>query len=726
MKVKTQRQFDTERATFLLIFPNELPADRVEAVFRMLSTSTHAGVERIFGMKSIVFETWASRTGIQHRVILPRQIADHVTSQMRHLVPGLLIEPDKTRPRPNWDYGVELGMAKKNQQLMVGDAADMSTSILTAVGQALTGNEQAVLQWVIAPTVGDDFDIFQSLLSREPSNEVLADRKKKSATPNFLAVARIGSKAGSISRAKHVVQGIRDVLSMANGGMARLRSTFHQPEAVTQRINAAVTPMLFPAMLNVQELTALSGFTIGSPFVPGVPRTAGRHMYATEEVARTGRVLGKSNYPGHSRPIALDYKNAALHSYIGGRSGSGKSTLMANWISQDMENGFGVIVIDASNSNSGETLFSRTLDYIPRHRLEDAIILDVNQSRDFPVGFNILDQGDDYIVVDQFASLIQQLYPDSRGVWTRELIHHGLYALIDSGNGTLMDLLTLLRPKSEEDRVWARTVTRNVKDERIRQFWEEWALLKEEKRMNMSQALYDRLWQFNNRPELHNILGQTKSSFTMREVLQGNKILLINLAGLPEETGALIGTLLFQSLWTAAQTMTPNRGNFVYLDEVQQMTQSSTVGLDDIMARGRKHKFALTVSTQFLDGSKLSDGNKAAIVNNTGTQVIFNTSRREANLWSTEFGRHVSAEDFTTVRKYDAYAKISNDTGNGEPVSFTADPPRPPIGLSDTARNLSRIKYGKPVVQVEDEIRARRRTGSPEKSKRPNFGSRSL
>lgn len=726
MKVKTQRQFDTERVTFLLTFPNDLPADRVEAVFRMLSTSVHAGIERFFGMKSIVFETWASSAGIQHRVILPRQVADQITSQMRHLVPGLLIEPDKTRPRPNWDYSVEIGMSKKNQQLKVGDAADMSTSILTAVGQALTGNEQAILQWVIAPTVGDDFDIVQSLLSREPSNGVLADRKKKADSPNFLAVARIGSKANSIARAKHVVYGIRDVLNMSNGGMARLRTTFHQSEAVTGRINGALTPLLFPAMLNVKELTALSGFTIGSPFVPGIPRTAGRQMYATEEVARSGRILGKSNYPGHKRPIALDYKNAALHSYIGGRSGSGKSTLMANWISQDMSNGFGVIVIDASNSNSDETLFSRTLDYIPHNRLEDVIILDVNKSLDFPVGFNILDQGDGYMVVDQFASLIQQLYPDSRGVWTRELIHHGLYALIDSGKGTLMDLLTLLRPNSEEERVWARTITRNVKDERIRQFWEGWMLLKEEKRMTMSQALYDRLWQFNNRPELHNILGQSKSSFTMRDVLQGNKVLLINLAGLPEETGALIGTLLFQSLWTAAQSMTPARGNFVYLDEVQQMTQSTTVALDDIMSRGRKHLFALTVSTQYLDGSKVNDATKTAIISNSGTQVIFNTSRREANIWSNEFGRHISAEDFTTVKKYDAYAKISNEAGNGQTVSFTADPPRPAIGLGDTARNLSRIKYGKPVAQVEEEIRARRSPAPTAKSKRPNFGSRPL
>lgn len=508
MKIKTQSDFDKNRVAFLVTFPNDLAADRVEAVFRMVSSSIHSGNEHFFGMKSVAIECWASEAGIQHRIIVPRENAEHITSQMRHLVPGLFIEADTTRPRLSWDYTVEFSMSRKSQQLKVGDAADMSTGILTAISQALTDGESAVLQWVISPTTGDDFDLVESLFNRAPSKDILDDRKRKAEHPQFLAVARIGTKAKTVGRAQHVAHGIKDVLTIANGGMAKLRASYVQSSAAVARINHAQTPLLFPAVLNTRELSALVGFTIGSPFVPGLPRTAARRMYATEEVARSGRILGKSNYPGHTRPVALDYPNATLHSYIGGASGSGKSTLMANWISQDIANGFGVIVIDASNSDSDETLFSRALEYIPNTRLEDAIILDVNQSRDYPVGFNVLDQGHGYMVVDQFASLIQQLYPDSRGVWTRELIHHGLYALIDSGSGTLMDLLTLIRPNSDAERLWARKVTKSAADPRIRQFWEEWFLIKDEKRLTMSQALYDRLWQFNNRPELRNILGE--------------------------------------------------------------------------------------------------------------------------------------------------------------------------------------------------------------------------
>jgi len=724
MRLKKQGELDLERRAFIITFPNDLTEERILAMLRVLSSSVHAGgIERIFGVQTIVFETWATSTGIKHRVLIPWQIAEQVTSHIRNQIPGVVVEEDTGRRRPNWVHAVEIGMARPSHQLKVGNAADLSTGILTSVAQALTDGETAVLQWIITPANGsNDFSIIGSLLGREESPADVTDRKKKLEQPNFQVSGRIGATASTTSRAQFLVHGVVDVLRSSNGGIAYLKVLGGSTTAVGQRINQATTPWLFPCQFNMTEFAALAGFPIGSPFIPGLPRAGSRHLYATEEVARTGRRLGTSNYPGHPREIALDYDNAILHAGIFGKTGVGKTSLMANWVAQDMANGYGVVVIDASNSESDETLFRRSLGYIPDSRLGDVIILDVNKSLDRPVGFNVLDQGHAHMVVDQISGLIQQLYPDSKGVWTRELIHHGLYALIDYGNSTIMDLMALIRPRNETEKVWARDVTRSVKNVQIREFWDDWLSMKDEDRRTKTQPLYDRLWQFNNRPEIHNILGQTESAFQMHDVLEHNKILLINLAGLPEETAALLGTLLFESLWTSAQALMPSKANFVYLDEVQQMTKSS-VNLGDIMARGRKQLFGLTLATQYLSGSAISANVQSAIINNAGTKVVFATSDTEAKFWRNEFGRHVTPDDFVNVRKYDAYARIANAGGSGEAVSFTSAPPFEPLGDVAKAIELSSLKYGIPIAQVETDIAKRRSPSKSADDERPVLGS---
>ncbi|RAN78027.1 hypothetical protein B5P43_18520 [Bacillus sp. SRB_336] len=723
MRLKKQEELDSQRQSFLITFPNDLTEERILALLRVLSSSIHSGIERIWGVKTIVFETWATSTGIKHRVLLPWQIADQVTSHMRNQIPGLIIEQDKTRQRPAWNHAVEIGMARPGHQLKVGNATDMSTGILTAAAQALTDGEAAVVQWIITPATGsNEFSILGSLFGREESKESIADRQKKLEHPNFLAAGRIAAIASTDARARFLVGGLVDVLKSSNGGNAFLKVQGGATAVVGDRINQATTPWLFPCQFNVPEFAALAGFPIGAPFIPGLPRASSRHLYATEEVSRGGRLLGKSNYPGHPRPIALDYKYALVHSFIDGASGNGKSTLMANWAAQDMANGYGLIVIDASNSDSDETLFRRTLGYIPDNRLGDVIIMDINKSLDRPVGFNVLDQGHAHMVVDQISGLIQQLYPDSKGVWTRELLHHGLYALIDHGNSAIMDLMTLIRPSTDTEKVWARDVIRSVKDPRIRQFLVEWLAQKDDDRRTKSQPLYDRLWQFNNRPEIHNILGQTESAFQVRDVLEHNKILLINLAGLPDETSALLGTLLFQSLWTAVQALTPEKANFIYLDEVQQMTRSS-VNLGEVISQGRKHKFGLTLATQYLEGSKISAETKAAILNGVQTKVIFGIAGNEAKIWGQDFGRHLTVDDFISMKKHDAYAKIANSQGSGEPVSLTAAPPFIPVGNEAKAIELSSLKYGRPIEQVEADIATRRSPSQSADEERPTLGT---
>ena len=742
--IKSQYDFDRERKTYIIRFPSEVPVEHITALLRVIHTTLPAVTfDVLVGRPSIVFEAWAAGEGIAFRLLVPWQYAAQITSQIRHQVPGTVIEEDDTRPRKAWTFIEEIGLSDSSRTLNVMQPNVIATDILTALAGALTAEESAILQWVIAPAstrqkpsldgsmTSSRHGLMSALLGHTASREEIEDRRKKLDYENYLALARVAAKAKTDNRAFYLADTLFKGLKSANSLGTHFLAKRPSGNIDVQRdaVNNATTPWRFPATLNIQELTAVAGFPLGAQSIPGLPRMQARAFYATEEIARIGRVLGSSNHANQrGRRIAQGYgEKEVLHTHVGGKSGSGKSVLLANSAAQDIAQGYGCVVIDASNSNSPETLFNRVLNYIPRERLDDVIVMDVSSSVDRPVGFNVLDQGNAHMVVDQISALFHQLYPDSKGVWTRELIHHGLYALIEHGNATLIDLLPLLRPRTPEETVWARSVVSSVKDRQIKYFMDDWMNLKEEERRVRSQPLYDRLWQLNSRPEIHNILGQSKSGFNIKDVLLGNKILLVNLAGLPEDTAGLLGTLLFQALWTEAQNLTPEKANFVYLDELQQMTKID-VGLADILARGRKHKFTLTTSTQFMDDSdKIDKATRSAILNNTGTKVLFESSAKEARMWLNSVGTsHVTEQDITSLKKYDAIAWIANEKGTGDPVTFTALEPFRALGTRDWAMERSARKHGKPLAEVHQDIDNRRKVKASDTHRHPNMGRRKV
>ena len=742
--IKPQSEYDKERKAYIVRFPGELPVEAVQAMFRVIHTTLPLSpFALITGRPSLVLEAWARNGSIEFRLLVPWQFAEQVTSQIRHQVPGSVIEDDVSRPRKAWTYVEEIALSDSTRTLNVTTPEIISKDILTNLAHALGNGEAALLQWVIAPAAlqrkpsaehpvtSTRHGILSEMLGQTASREEVEDRRRKLDYECYEVVARVAAQAKTDARARFLTDGIFKGMKTANSHNSWLvaKKPMGDLDIHQDAVNNASTPWRLSSLLNVPEMAALAGFPLGSPSIPGLPRMQGRQFFATEEIARIGRVLGISNHTSQKgRRIAQGYGDREiLHAHIGGKSGTGKSVLLANSAAQDMAKGYGVVIIDASNSNSPETLFNRALNYVPYERLDDVVILNVSESVDNPVGFNILDQGNAHMVVDQVSALFQQLYPDSKGVWTRELIHHGLYSLIEYGNATLIDLLPLLRPRTPEEITWARSVVNSVKDRQIKFFMEDWMNLKEEERRMRSQPLYDRLWQLNSRPEIHNILGQSKSGFNIKDVLLGNKILLVNLAGLPEDTAGLLGTLLFQALWTEAQNLTPDKHNFVYLDELQQMTKID-VGLDDILARGRKHKFTLTTSTQFMDDSdKIDKNTRSAILNNTGTKVLFESTAKEARMWLNSIGSsHVTETDITALKKYDAIAWIANERGTGDPVTFTALAPFPSTGTADRAVHLSAVKHGTPIAKVHEDIDTRRRARVDETKRHPHMGRRKV
>ena len=734
MRFNRQIKRDLNRDIYLVTFPTELSADRVLAWLRSVSGTLPKRSGSFLSMETIVFETWASAKGISHRLHIPKGAAEYIAAQLRTLAPGITVTKDDTRPSVKWTAGIELGMSSPTRQLRIVSHNDLSASLLASV-QTLSGNEAVLIQWVIAPAPfqhlpardgnsrSAEFSLRAALLGLpDAQGDELQDRRQKLEEQNLLGIGRIVTSAESLKRSGELILRVESALAGSNSAANYFKRLTTKSSKVIELVEGAATPLLFPAQLNLKELAAVVAWPIGQPFVAGLPQGSTRHLYATEDIPTEGRIIGDSNYPGHERAIALSYEYAIQHLYIGGKTGTGKTVLMANAFAQDVRAGYGAIVIDASNSDSSETMFSRALNYIPQDRLGDVIVMNVGSDLMFPVGFNILDQGNPHVVADQVMDLIANLYPDTSGIWTKQLLYHGLLTLAERQGMTIVDLMPLLNRQTVEEVAWADDIIRSVKDKELRLFWQRWENFSQSERDRYTQPLLNRIWQLVSRPEARNIMGQSVSSFQASDVLSGNKILLISLSSLPPDTASILGTLLVNSIWTAAQKIKPERPNFLYMDEFQVMTKLPT-GLDDMLNRSRKHGLGVVLGTQYLEDVPAELKN--AVINNARSQVIFQTSAKEARMWQTEFGKNTLNEnDFMRIRQYEAVARLATQSGLTAPVTLTARPPMASTGLAVEARKLSRATYGRPIADVEAEMLSRRQATSQPSGKRLSIGIR--
>lgn len=731
MATRIQRQLDHDRRTYLVAFPRELSEEQVLSWLTSIGGTLKMGRGRIVATPTIAFEMWATDRGISHRLKVPWQEADYVIGQLRSLVPGISITPEKERPVLSWNQVHELGMSDPARTIANAlKAKDASTSILASI-QALEPGEAVMLQWVVTPALREALpeknnhknksSVFDVLLgATTASGDEIDDRRKKLEQPNLLAIGRVGATASTEARAAHLVQRVERALSSlqtAANGFTRVRKL---SGAATERIQLASSPYLFPAQFSLSELLRVIAWPIGQPFVAGLPQGATRHLFAGEDIPREGLVVGHSNFPGHERPIAVSFTRACEHMYFGGTTGSGKSTEMGNTFAQAVTNGNGAVVIDASSSESHESLFFRALNLIPKDRIKDCIIIDVNRDRMHPVGFNVLDQGTARQVVDQITELIGHLYKDTSGIWMRELLFHGLYTLAEHGGYTLLDLPKLIQPKTPEEAAWADQLIREVKDPELKDFWVRWDNYSTRDRAAHVEPLLNRIWQLTARSEIRNIIGQTKSSFQWDDVLRENKIVLISLVGLPKDTASILGTLFVNALWTSAQSMVPEKENYLFLDEFQLVTRLP-MGLEDMLRLARKHRLGAVLGTQYIDD--LTPDMKMAIINAVRTRVIFSTSSREARLWQSEFGRQLIDEyDLVNLGRFEAVAQVSTDTGISRPVTIKALAPLSPTGTAKAVLEESRKTYGRTLDEVEAEMLARRMAAPTSKKKRPTIG----
>lgn len=685
---------------------------------------------------SVVSEVRWTPKGIRHIIRVTPLDDGHVMSMLETHIPGVIYDPIDTPEETvvmHPVFTLDVVMTDMSKPLSISSADAMARSILTSVPPLAEG-EQVAYQVILGhgkklaiPRTGG---VVRSLLNgrQELSDEDLKLMQQRSSQTLLNAVIRISVQAGHEIRGKQLAGGLIKSLRQANSHRTEFTGRIVGGDT-SGVISYALTLGKRTAQLIIPEAAALLGMPVGDPQAPGLTQGAARRLAATDAISSTGEwLLGHNDIHGREKPITLPKEFVSQHVSVSGSSGTGKTVFLANGIAQYAAADLGIFVIDAGQDVSTQRLFYRALDAMPHSRKDDVICINPADDPDNPVSINILDQDFGMGAIGIVKGVFEALYHDSQKgvVSVGDVLHHGLWTLIEAGGYTLIDLASLLSPRNNKEFQWACELIRNAKDPELKDFWSRHpgalkALSDSRGRADWDKYVgptHRRLWQLASRPEIRYLLGQSKSTIKIKDVMQQNKILLFSVGGMDDpEAASIISSLFTQMAWTAAQSINPEKPNVLFLDEFQ-VSANIQGGLTEMLARARALNLGLVLATQFVTREDIPRQLQSAVFNNTATKIVFRSAAGEAEKWSREFGRRVVTDsDITRLQRFHAVAQVANATGDRSPVTFKAYRPAPDTGLTNFLLHQSRQKYGRNVGAVRQEIADRRRATKEPKAK---------
>lgn len=448
-----------------------------------------------------------------------------------------------------------------------------------------------------------------------------------------------------------------------------------------------------------------------------VQRQMDKQVDGPTQVMDEGFLLGYNEFRGAKKQIRLSTNDRRRHTYMIGQTGTGKSGLLENLAYQDMMDGKGFAFIDP-HGDSAEKL----LGMVPKERVEDVIYFNPSDMEN-PIALNLFefdnpDQRD--FLVNESIAMIYRLYdPGHTGIvgprfesWFRNA---ALTVMSDPAGSSFLDVNQVFI-----DQAFADEKIKYLKDRVVLDFWnKEMAQTSEASKSEMLGWFASKFGAFLTNEMMRNTIGQTKSGFNIREIMDNKKILLVNLS--KGRTGEINSTLLgimfvmkFQAAAMGRADMPESeRQDFaLYVDEFQNFATDS---FESILSEARKYRLNLILANQFM--TQLTDNIREAIIGNIGTVISGRIGITDAELLQKKFAPTFDAEDLTKLPNYKTIASVMI---NGVPSAAFSMSLIPPMGesnpqLRDALKKLSSAKYGKPRAQVEKEIFARLGAGDAAK-----------
>ena len=403
-------------------------------------------------------------------------------------------------------------------------------------------------------------------------------------------------------------------------------------------------------------------------------------------------------------PFGIKAADRSKHVYVIGKTGMGKSTLLENMAIQDIKNGNGMAFVDP-HGKTAELL----LEYIPESRIKDVIYF-APFDMEHPMSFNIMeDVGYDkrHLVANGLMSAFKKIWVDAWSARMEYILNNVILALLEYPDSTLLGVNRMLT-----DKVYRKKVVDNITDPSTKSFWvDEFAKYTDRYTQEATPAIQNKVGQFTANPLIRNIIGQPKSSFDMRQVMDEKKILIINLSKgrIGEGNANLLGSMLITKLYLAAMSRADKQETelrklpnfYLYVDEFQSFANESFA---DILSEARKYKLNLTIAHQYIE--QMPEEVRSAVFGNVGTMIVFRVGAYDADVLEKEFAPKFFADDLVNLGFTQIYLKLMIDGVSSHPFSAVTLPPiMPPEKSSrDIVIQNSRKIYAKPRAEVQKEI----------------------
>ena len=565
-----------------------------------------------------------------------------------------------------------------------------------------------------AQKIGEDGENALTQLQQEEVQRI----ENKTKYPAFETAIRIIASAENKARSEALLGGVIAAFSQfdlpnSNGFKYDI---LKNTEKLAQDYILRNFPRKTDMILNSIELATIYHLPSQSTIPTSqVERQATKQVDGPAKLVEDGVLLGVNEFRGERKEIRLSVKDRRRHTYVIGATGMGKSVLLKNIAYQDMMDGKGFAFIDPHGD-----VVEELLAMVPPERIDDVIYFDPGNI-DNPVGMNMFeyeteDQKD--FIVQEGINMLQSLYdPTNQGFFGPRGQHMfrnaALLLMSDPKGATFIDI-----PRCFTDPEFVKEKLKYVKDKSVFDYWTK--EFPESRKSNDSGEVitwFASKWgPFISNTMMKDILGQVKSGFNLRDIMDNKKILLVNLSKgkMGEVNSKLLGMIFVMKFQTAAMSRVDipedERKDFcLFVDEFQNLATDS---FESILSEARKFRLNLIVANQFM--TQLTDKIREALLGNVGTIICGRIGITDAELMEKAFVPVFNAEDLHNQPNYHAITTVMMYDMPSKPFTMRL---LPPMGTEnpevlESLKAYSATKYGRPRAEVEREIN-KRMEGAP-------------
>ncbi len=411
--------------------------------------------------------------------------------------------------------------------------------------------------------------------------------------------------------------------------------------------------------------------------------------------------FGLTSFRNARKRFGIKTDDRRRHFYIIGKTGMGKSNMMENMAIQDIQAGRGVAYIDPHGEGA-----EKILDFVPAERINDVVYINPSDI-DYPIAFNVMEKVDfryRHLVASGLMGVFKKVWPDVWSARMEYILNNSILALLEYPDSTLLGVNRMLA-----DVDYRKKVVDQITDPIVKSFWvTEYSRYTQRYEIEATAAIQNKVGQFISNPLIRNIIGQIKSTINMREVMDNQKILVMNLSKgkIGEDNSKLLGALLITKLQLAAMSRVDmpeedRKDFYLYVDEFQNF---ATESFANILSEARKYRLNLILGHQYI--TQMEETVRDAVFGNVGTLAVFRVGAEDAEFLEREFSPEFMAVDLCNLPKYNLYLKLMIDGIAGHPFSAESLPPPVLEGASNKEKIIksSQAKYGVKIEIVEEKI----------------------